>query len=166
MNNSSFTHVGQGHYATDLTMGDIERIFPHVPKYELSEKDYEQRHDSALHFLKGIKSTTNVNTNKAEETELSLNDRVLVMPGSRIGTIRYVGPFHLDSNAEFWGTGRTWYGIELDSPNGKNDGIIEGHEYFTCPQNHGIFAKRQALRPLVEFDKEFLDSSDLEEDFN
>ena len=33
-----------------------------------------------------------------------------------------------------------WFGIELDKPVGKNDGSVNGHRYFTCKPNFGVFA--------------------------
>jgi len=32
-----------------------------------------------------------------------------------------------------------WVGVELDSPEGKNDGIIQDTIYFKCSPNHGLF---------------------------
>lgn len=29
-------------------------------------------------------------------------------------------------------------GVVLDEPNGKNDGTVGGHTYFTCEMNHGL----------------------------
>ncbi|GIY62589.1 CAP-Gly domain-containing linker protein 4 [Caerostris extrusa] len=33
-----------------------------------------------------------------------------------------------------------WYGIELDKPQGKNDGSINSVQYFTCSPGYGLFA--------------------------
>ena len=46
------------------------------------------------------------------------------------GTIRFVGA------TEFDPTG-TWVGVELDLPEGKNDGSKDGVEYFSCAPAHG-----------------------------
>ena len=32
-----------------------------------------------------------------------------------------------------------WAGVELDTADGKNDGIVKGMRYFHCDHNHGIF---------------------------
>lgn len=34
-----------------------------------------------------------------------------------------------------------WVGINLDEPNGKNNGTVKGVRYFECQPNHGIFIK-------------------------
>ena len=41
-----------------------------------------------------------------------------------------------------------WCGIELDRPDGKNNGSKHGIRYFTCDQNHGVFV----LLSKVELD--------------
>ena len=162
----------------DLTMADIERLFPHVPKFEISEKEYEKRQDTALQFLKNVKRTVEQGAlkTKAESAAdtLKVDDKVIVMPGSRIGTIRYIGPFHLDTTDDINDSGKVWYGIELDLPTGKNNGSFRGttHStdddqdeqdfyYFSCPDNHGIFVKRQALTPLITYSEDFDDDADL-----
>eukprot|EP01122_Echinamoeba_exundans_P014810 TRINITY_DN6795_c0_g1_i1.p1 TRINITY_DN6795_c0_g1~~TRINITY_DN6795_c0_g1_i1.p1 ORF type:complete len:1718 (+),score=476.95 TRINITY_DN6795_c0_g1_i1:188-5341(+) len=49
------------------------------------------------------------------------------------GVVRFVG-------ATKFATG-DWVGIELDSPNGKNDGSVADVKYFTCKPKHGVFIK-------------------------
>jgi dynactin complex subunit len=29
-------------------------------------------------------------------------------------------------------------GVEMDEPVGKNNGTIKGHQYFQCPEDHGV----------------------------
>ena len=46
------------------------------------------------------------------------------------GTIRFFGPHQAD--------GKKKVGVELDSPDGKNNGTIKGHQYFSCAKKHGV----------------------------
>ncbi|UYV73088.1 CLIP1 [Cordylochernes scorpioides] len=62
---------------------------------------------------------------------LHLGDRVRVA-GVKVGILRYLGAAQFASGI--------WAGVELEEPLGKNDGSINGVQYFTCPPNHGIFA--------------------------
>lgn len=41
--------------------------------------------------------------------------------------------------------GGTWVGIELDAPTGKNDGTVQGIQYFECKPKHGIFVRSDKL---------------------
>merc|ERR1719150_652350 len=42
-----------------------------------------------------------------------------------------------------------WFGIELDSPHGKNDGSVQGNRYFTCKMKHGVFCQQNHI---IKFD--------------
>ncbi|KAF6102768.1 CAP-Gly domain containing linker protein family member 4 [Phyllostomus discolor] len=72
-------------------------------------------------------------TSKAVLTSagLKLGDRV-VIAGQKVGTLRFCG------TTEF-ASGR-WAGIELDEPEGKNDGSVAKVQYFKCAPKYGIFA--------------------------
>ena len=48
-----------------------------------------------------------------------------------IGGNRYCGTVEFASGI--------WVGVELDTPDGKNDGVVKGTLYFKCSPNHGIF---------------------------
>ncbi|XP_069881401.1 CAP-Gly domain-containing linker protein 4 [Dipodomys merriami] len=72
-------------------------------------------------------------TNKAMLTSLGLKlgDRV-VIAGQKIGTLRFCG------TTEF--ANGQWAGIELDEPEGKNNGSVGKVQYFKCAPKYGIFA--------------------------
>jgi len=62
---------------------------------------------------------------------LQVGDRVQV--AQLVATVRFLGSSQFAAG--------DWLGLELDNPVGKNDGSIHTIRYFTCPPNHGIFAR-------------------------
>uniref|UniRef100_A0A671EFI3 CAP-Gly domain containing linker protein family member 4 n=1 Tax=Rhinolophus ferrumequinum TaxID=59479 RepID=A0A671EFI3_RHIFE len=72
-------------------------------------------------------------TNKAVLTSvgLKLGDRV-VIAGQKVGTLRFCGTTEFASGQ--------WAGIELDEPEGKNNGSVGKIQYFKCAPKYGIFA--------------------------
>ncbi|KAG1461217.1 hypothetical protein G6F46_004117 [Rhizopus delemar] len=75
--------------------------------------------------------------------ELTLNSRVLVN-NELAGTIKYIGTTSFQ-------TGK-WVGVELDEPEGKNSGVVQGKRYFECKTNHGVFT-RPANVKIIESTK-------------
>eukprot|EP00930_Biecheleria_cincta_P040549 TRINITY_DN27776_c0_g1_i1.p1 TRINITY_DN27776_c0_g1~~TRINITY_DN27776_c0_g1_i1.p1 ORF type:complete len:847 (+),score=149.56 TRINITY_DN27776_c0_g1_i1:109-2649(+) len=55
------------------------------------------------------------------------------------GTVRFVGETHFAPGE--------WVGVDLDPPVGKNDGSVQNVQYFSCKKNHGLFVRRQVLKP-------------------
>ncbi|KAK5978578.1 hypothetical protein GCK32_004969 [Trichostrongylus colubriformis] len=39
-----------------------------------------------------------------------------------------------------------WVGVILDEPRGKNNGTVQGVQYFTCEPNHGLFIRPTQLK--------------------
>ncbi|KAM6912787.1 CAP-Gly domain-containing linker protein 4 [Xenentodon cancila] len=72
---------------------------------------------------------------------LRLGDCV-VIAGQKVGTLRFCG------STEF--SGGLWAGVELDKPEGKNDGSVAGVQYFTCRLKHGIFAPLSKISKPLE----------------
>ncbi|XP_033032048.1 CAP-Gly domain-containing linker protein 4 isoform X2 [Trachypithecus francoisi] len=72
-------------------------------------------------------------TGKAMLTSLGLKlgDRV-VIAGQKVGTLRFCGTTEFASGQ--------WAGIELDEPEGKNNGSVGKVQYFKCAPKCGIFA--------------------------
>ncbi|XP_015443598.1 CAP-Gly domain-containing linker protein 4 isoform X1 [Pteropus alecto] len=72
-------------------------------------------------------------TSKAVLTSvgLKLGDRV-VIAGQKVGTLRFCGTTEFASGQ--------WAGIELDEPEGKNNGSVGKVQYFKCAPKYGIFA--------------------------
>lgn len=76
--------------------------------------------------------------NKDAPSELKVDARVEVQGKS--GTVRFVGTTSFQ-------TGK-WVGIELDTPNGKNSGVVQGKRYFECKTNHGVFVRPSQVKLL------------------
>uniref|UniRef100_A0A3B4V3Q3 CAP-Gly domain containing linker protein family member 4 n=1 Tax=Seriola dumerili TaxID=41447 RepID=A0A3B4V3Q3_SERDU len=72
---------------------------------------------------------------------IRLGERV-VIAGQKVGTLRFCG------STEF--SGGLWAGVELDKPEGKNDGSVAGVQYFTCRIKHGIFAPLSKISKPLE----------------
>lgn len=69
----------------------------------------------------------------------SIGNTVYVGTGTeRIGKIAFVGNTHFATGI--------WVGVNLFSPNGRNNGSVDGKIYFECEPNHGIFAKYSNVR--------------------
>lgn len=68
--------------------------------------------------------------------------RVEVVGKGLVGTVAYVG-------ATMFASGK-WIGVILDEPKGKNDGTVQGKEYFKCAENHGIFVRQSQITVLED----------------
>ncbi|KAJ7990315.1 hypothetical protein DPEC_G00299030 [Dallia pectoralis] len=72
---------------------------------------------------------------------LKLGDRV-ELSDMKTGTLRFCGTTEFASGQ--------WVGVELDEPEGKNDGSVGGVRYFICPPKLGIFAPVSKITKAVE----------------
>uniref|UniRef100_A0AC34F5F4 CAP-Gly domain-containing protein n=1 Tax=Panagrolaimus sp. ES5 TaxID=591445 RepID=A0AC34F5F4_9BILA len=70
-----------------------------------------------------------------------VGDYVLSKKGK--GTVRYVGPIEAANDET-----KIFVGLELDEPNGKNNGSSQGKVYFECSENYGIFVPIETLAAL------------------
>ncbi|CAF3499069.1 unnamed protein product [Rotaria socialis] len=79
--------------------------------------------------------------NDHEDEDFIVGSRVIVNTGHSIfnkpGTIRFMGEICISTGI--------WYGIELDEAVGKNNGSLNGHFYFECPNQHGAFVRRHKI---------------------
>jgi dynactin complex subunit len=75
----------------------------------------------------------------SHEQQLQVGAKVGIKsrPGER-GTIKYRG--------EIRGKPGLFFGIALNKATGKNDGTLDGEEYFRCSPNHGTFVRAPNLK--------------------
>ncbi|XP_072367844.1 centrosome-associated protein 350-like isoform X3 [Scyliorhinus torazame] len=57
-----------------------------------------------------------------------------------------------------------WAGVELDKPEGSNNGTYDGVEYFRCKDKYGIFAPPHKLSLLPERYEDVIDTTEDEDD--
>lgn len=70
---------------------------------------------------------------------LTVGQSVRISPESKMGTVAYVGKTNFAQGI--------WVGVELEAPNGKNDGSYNGTQYFKCRPKYGIFVRPEKLKP-------------------
>ncbi|XP_063284386.1 centrosome-associated protein 350 isoform X2 [Pelobates fuscus] len=83
--------------------------------------------------------------------DFQLGDRVLVS-GVQPGILRYKGETHFAKGV--------WAGVELDKSEGNNDGAHEGKRYFSCLNQHGIFAPPHKISHLLVENENLPESED------
>ena len=62
--------------------------------------------------------------------------------GGNTGLVRFRGPVAFDKRND-------WVGVQLDSADGKHNGVVAGVEYFRCKPRHGLFVRPNACKRLV-----------------
>jgi dynactin complex subunit len=70
------------------------------------------------------------------EHPLEVGDRVLC--NGKYGALAFIGPTQFAKGS--------WAGIILDTPEGKNNGSVNGVQYFECEPNRGLFAKQEKIQ--------------------
>ncbi|XP_010292209.1 PREDICTED: CAP-Gly domain-containing linker protein 4, partial [Phaethon lepturus] len=83
---------------------------------------------------------------------LKLGDRV-VIAGQKVGTLRFCGTTEFASGQ--------WAGIELDEPEGKNNGSVGKVQYFKCAPKCGIFAPLSKISKASDHKKGSIRSSSM-----
>lgn len=78
---------------------------------------------------------------KDELPSFCIGDRVLVS-NIQPGTLRFKGQTNFANGF--------WAGVELDNPEGSNNGTYDGVVYFECREQHGIFAPPDKISHLPE----------------
>ncbi|XP_044259661.1 dynactin subunit 1 isoform X3 [Tribolium madens] len=84
--------------------------------------------------------------------QLKVGQKVKVTGKDVQGVIAFIGPTSFASD--------TWIGLKLDEPKGKNNGSVQGVEYFKCEDKHGLFVKPSQVIPLDEHGKPLRDPTE------
>ncbi|NXQ45373.1 CLIP4 protein, partial [Catharus fuscescens] len=84
---------------------------------------------------------------------LKLGDRV-VIAGQKVGTLRFCGTTEFASGQ--------WAGVELDEPEGKNNGSVGKVQYFKCAPKCGIFAPLSKISKASDHKKSSVRSSSVQ----
>lgn len=138
-----------------------------VEKFEISEDEYSKRPDTVKAFLaKNKLGKYNEEEMKKKNEEKQKEDNIeealaksficgnrceVNVPGQpkRRATIMYVGK---PAFKEGW-----WVGVKYDEPLGKNDGSVNGKQYFTCLPKYGSFVKPGFIKQGDFPEEDFLD---------
>ncbi|XP_036200385.1 centrosome-associated protein 350 isoform X3 [Myotis myotis] len=89
-----------------------------------------------------------------ELLDFHIGDRVLI-GNVQPGTLRFKG---VTSFAKGF-----WAGVELDKPEGNNNGTYDGIVYFVCKEKHGIFAPPQKISQIPENFEDYVDINEEED---
>lgn len=83
------------------------------------------------------RSSSRLSTLNKDPT-IEVGDEIIHTVTGGSGIVKFSGP------TEF--AGGHWIGVELDEPNGKNDGSVMDVRYFECREGHGIFVRAGQLK--------------------
>nr|XP_031544675.1 centrosome-associated protein 350 isoform X3 [Vicugna pacos] len=92
-----------------------------------------------------------------ELLDFHIGDRVLI-GNVQPGTLRFKG---VTSFAKGF-----WAGVELDKPEGNNNGTYDGIVYFVCREKHGIFAPPQKISHIPENFDDYIDINEDEDSYS
>ncbi|XP_068397447.1 centrosome-associated protein 350 isoform X2 [Eschrichtius robustus] len=92
-----------------------------------------------------------------ELLDFHIGDRVLI-GNVQPGTLRFKG---VTSFAKGF-----WAGVELDKPEGNNNGTYDGIVYFVCKEKHGIFAPPQKISHISENFDDYVDINEDEDSYS
>ncbi|XP_041518226.1 centrosome-associated protein 350 isoform X3 [Microtus oregoni] len=92
-----------------------------------------------------------------ELLDFHIGDRVLI-GNVQPGTLRFKGETNFAKGF--------WAGVELDKPEGNNNGTYDGIVYFVCKDKHGIFAPPQKISHILENFNDYIDINEDEESYS
>ncbi|KAG0646140.1 dynein-associated polypeptide [Hyphodiscus hymeniophilus] len=68
--------------------------------------------------------------------------QIVQLVDGQLATVRYVGQTGFAAGE--------WIGVELEGPNGKNDGSVKGERYFDCEMGKGMFLRETGITAIIE----------------
>ncbi|XP_077013274.1 centrosome-associated protein 350 isoform X2 [Tamandua tetradactyla] len=92
-----------------------------------------------------------------ELLDFHIGDRVLI-GNVQPGTLRFKGVTGFAKGF--------WAGVELDKPEGNNNGTYDGIVYFVCKEKHGIFAPPQKISHIPENFEDYMDINEDEDSYS
>ncbi|KAJ1563299.1 hypothetical protein HK405_002562 [Cladochytrium tenue] len=123
-----------------------------VDKYEMPDDEYAKRTGTVLEFKQRNRLGRFAETDgakppdegsdpdafSADADRITVGARCRVMPEAaatieKRGVVAFVGKTKFKPGY--------WVGIIYDEPLGKNDGVVGGERYFTCPPLRGAFVR-------------------------
>merc|ERR1719433_455610 len=65
--------------------------------------------------------------------------RAYELDDGRVGTVKFIG-------RTFFKAGVEWIGLELTKGEGKNNGTVQGTDYFNCKKGKGVFVQLDKIK--------------------
>ncbi|XP_065183429.1 tubulin-folding cofactor B-like [Sycon ciliatum] len=134
-----------------------------VEKVEMKEEDYEKREDSVRAFKRRMKLGRFADDGSEQVDELAVDreaaagmkvgDRCKVEKPTRYGSVMFIGETQFKP-------GCLWIGVKLDEPLGKNNGSVNGVQYFECDDKYGVF-QRPKVVTVGDFPEENFEDEEL-----
>lgn len=114
--------------------------------YSCNIMNVHSKIDTGLNALNRHSIDTNLSSSRSSVNfdDISIGSKVY-LTDKKTGTVRFIG-------TTSFATG-IWYGIELNRPQGKNDGSVQGVRYFRCEDRYGIFVQFSRIARLIRSKK-------------
>eukprot|EP00127_Corallochytrium_limacisporum_P005179 Clim_evm19s200 gene=Clim_evmTU19s200 len=118
-----------------------------VRAYDANRPHYSSRATSAYGHAAGADDTNDTlgaGTSPDMKSMPRLGDvplhATVYLRDGRAGSVRYVGRTDFAPGL--------WFGLELFSRDGRNDGEVQGRRYFHCRPGYGLFVKRSSINSV------------------
>eukprot|EP01084_Bolivina_argentea_P166325 288779_1 len=102
----------------------------------LNNKCYFNSNENHGLFLK--RDTFKISKRNSNVLRITVGNIVTITKIKCKGIIRFIGNTLFKPDI-------IWYGIQLEDPKGKNNGCIDGVQYFQCQNNYGLFVQSNRI---------------------